>query len=186
MRRLLLAIVNILAPVSERTLREAARPMRDLLATFPAVLTSLVRAGELQKQVIDGVSYVLPAQTKTHNAGPSVRFLAPFDPVVWDRRRFEHLWGWPYRFEAYTPKAKRLRGYYAMPLLWGKAMVGWANVGVVQGDLNVELGFIEKRPQEKLFDLELDDEIARLKAFLDLKNAADQSELYTPKNSVVP
>lgn len=182
LRRLLFAIVNILAPVSERTLREAARPMRDLLATFPAVLASLVGAGELQKQVIDGVSYVLPAQTKTHNAGRSVRFLAPFDPVVWDRRRFEHLWGWPYRFEAYTPKAKRLRGYYAMPLLWGEAVVGWANVGVVKGDLNVELGFIEKRPGEKLFDLELDDEIARLKAFLDLKNANDRLEIQTTKN----
>jgi hypothetical protein len=46
-------------------------------------------------------------------------------------------------------------------------VVGWANVGVVKGDLNVELGFVEKRPQEKLFDLELDEEIARLKAFLD-------------------
>jgi len=187
LRRLILAIVNILAPVSERTLREAARPMRDLLATFPAVLTSLVGAGELQKQVIDGVSYVLPPKGMTqYNARRRVRFLAPFDPLVWDRRRFEHFWGWPYRFEAYTPKAKRLRGYYAMPLLWGEAVVGWANVGVVKGDLNVELGFVEKRPQEKRFDLELDDEIARLKVFLDLKNAADHAQLYTTKNLVVP
>ena len=169
LRRLLLAIVNILAPVSERTLREAARPMRDLLATFPAVLDGLVSAGELQKQVIDGVSYVLPTQIKTqYKAGRRIRFLAPFDPVVWDRRRFEHFWGWPYRFEAYVPQAKRLRGYYAMPLLWGEAVVGWANVGVVKGDLNVVLGFVEKRPCEKLFDLELDEEIARMKAFLDL------------------
>jgi uncharacterized protein YcaQ len=174
LRRLLLAIVNILAPVSERTLREAVRPMRDLLATFPAVLASLVATGELQKQVIDGVSYVLPAQkTSQYNAGRSVRFLAPFDPLVWDRRRFEHFWGWPYRFEAYTPKATRLRGYYAMPLLWGEAVVGWANVGVVGVDLNVELGFIEKRPREKDFNSELEAEIARLRFFLDLKNAND-------------
>ena len=187
LRRLLLAIVNILAPVSERTLREAARPMRDLLANFPAVLANLVGAGELQKQVIDGVSYVLPPKRATrYKAGPRVRFLAPFDPLVWDRRRFEHFWGWPYRFEAYVPKARRLRGYYAMPLLWGEAVVGWANLTVVRGDLNVELGFVEKRPREKLFDLELDDEIARMKAFLDLNHAADRPEPYTPKNPVVP
>ena len=37
----------------------------------------------------------------------TVRLLAPFDPVVWDRDRFERLWGWAYRFEAYTPAAKR-------------------------------------------------------------------------------
>ncbi len=61
-----------------------------------------------------------------------VRFLAPFDPVVWDRRRFEHLWGWPYRFEAYTPSAKRIRGYYAMPLLWCDRVIGWANAGIVE------------------------------------------------------
>ena len=183
LRRLLLAIVNILAPVSERTLREAARPMCDLFATFPAVLTSLVSSGELQKQVIDGVSYVLPAQIKTqYNAGRRIRFLAPFDPVVWDRRRFEHFWGWPYRFEAYVPQAKRLRGYYAMPLLWGEAVVGWANVAVVKGDLNFELGFVEKRPREKLFDLELEAEIARMKAFLDLNNANDHLELQSTKN----
>ena len=47
-----------------------------------------------------------------------VRLLAPFDPVVWDRRRFELFWGWDYRFEAYTPPAKRRFGYYALPLLW--------------------------------------------------------------------
>src|SRR4030095_12028141 len=141
LRRLLLAIVNILAPVSERTLRDAAKPMRDLLATFPAVLANLVSAGELQKQVIDGVSYVLPAQkSNLYNAGRCRRFLAPFDPLVWDRRRFEQFCGWPYRFEAYVPKARRLRGYYAMPLLWDEAVVGWANVTVVRGDLSVELG----------------------------------------------
>jgi hypothetical protein len=58
-------------------------------------------------------------------------------------------------------------------------VVGWANVTVVRGDLNVELGFVERRPREKLFDLELDDEIARMKAFLDLKNAVDHPELRT-------
>lgn len=171
LRKLLLAVVNILAPVSERTLREAVRSMRDLLANFNEVLANLVGSGELQKQLVDGVSYVLPAQKMTQYHGePRVKFLAPFDPLVWDRRRFEHFWGWPYRFEAYTPKAKRLRGYYAMPLLWGEAVVGWANVGVVKRDLNVELGFVEKRPREKLFELELEDEIARMKAFLDLKD----------------
>src|SRR6185295_10041372 len=174
LRRLILAIVNILAPVSERTLREAARPMRHLLAAYSQVFDSLVSAGELRKKVIDGVSYLLPAQkAKRVNAERSVRFLAPFDPLVWDRRRFEHFWGWPYRFEAYTPKAKRLRGYYAMPRLWVDAVVGWANVGIVKGDLQVELGFVEKRPREKDFGLELDAEIARLKDFLDLKNPND-------------
>ncbi|MGC4048239.1 MAG: crosslink repair DNA glycosylase YcaQ family protein [Paludibaculum sp.] len=48
----------------------------------------------------------------------TVRLFAPFDPVVWDRLRFETFWGWAYRFEAYTPAPKRVRGYYALPLMW--------------------------------------------------------------------
>ena len=170
LRRLILAIVNILAPVSERTLREAARPMRHLLAAYSQVFDRLVSAGELQKKVVDGVSYLLPSQTaKRVDAPRVVRFLAPFDPLVWDRRRFEHFWGWPYRFEAYVPQAKRLRGYYAMPLLWGEAVVGWANLTVTKGALNVELGFVDKRPREKQFRLELDAEIGRMEAFLKLE-----------------
>ena len=35
-----------------------------------------------------------------------VRLLTPFDPIVWDRRRFEIFWDWAYRFEAYTPAAE--------------------------------------------------------------------------------
>jgi uncharacterized protein YcaQ len=161
--------------------------MRHLLASYPQVLDSLVSSGELQKQVLDKVTYLLPEHERSQDeTDRRVRFLAPFDPLVWDRRRFEHFWGWPYRFEAYVPQAKRLRGYYAMPLLWGDAVVGWANVSVVSGDLNVELGFVEGRPREKRFDLELDAEIGRMEAFLDLKNAVDQPQLYTTKNSVVP
>ena len=62
-----------------------------------------------------------------------MRLLAPFDPVVWDRRRFEILWGWAYRFEAYTPAAKRTLGYYALPLLWRDRVIGWGNLAVREG-----------------------------------------------------
>src|SRR5256885_12596249 len=58
------------------------------------------------------------------------RLLAPFDPVVRDRTRFEMLWGWVYRFEAYTPAPKRKLGYYAMPLLWRDRVIGWGNLSV--------------------------------------------------------
>ena len=63
----------------------------------------------------------------------AVRLLAPFDPIVWERRRFEHLWGWDYRFEAYTRPEQRRFGYYAMPLLWGYDVIGWANISLADG-----------------------------------------------------
>jgi hypothetical protein len=96
--------------------------------------------------------------------------LAPFDPIVWDRRRFELLWGWVYRFEAYTPAAKRVRGYYAMPMLYGERVLGWANASVEDGALSVSVGFADKRPRDKALTRAIDEEIERLRAFLQLES----------------
>jgi uncharacterized protein YcaQ len=52
--------------------------------------------------------------------------------------RFEQLWGWAYRFEAYTPALRRERGYYALPLLYGERVIGWANASTASGALQVE------------------------------------------------
>jgi hypothetical protein len=98
-----------------------------------------------------------------------VRLLAPFDPVVWDRRRFELLWGWAYRFEAYTPAAKRVRGYYALPLLWRDQVIGWGNVTVSGELLKVDLGYVSgTAPREADFGHALPEELARLRTFLAL------------------
>ena len=103
------------------------------------------------------------AQTDT------VRLLAPFDPVVWDRRRFELLWGWAYRFEAYTPAAQRVRGYYALPLLWRDNVIGWGNLAVKDGALQAELGYVAgNAPREKAFRAALGDELSRMESFLNL------------------
>lgn len=53
-----------------------------------------------------------------------IRMLAPFDPIVRDRARCLARFGFDYRFEAFTPAAKRRYGYYVMPLLEGDALVG--------------------------------------------------------------
>jgi uncharacterized protein len=96
-----------------------------------------------------------------------VRLLAPFDPLVWDRRRFELLWGWAYRFEAYTPPAKRVRGYYALPLLWRDQVIGWGNVSFADGALRADLGYVAgKPPREAAFKRALDEELERMRSFL--------------------
>src|SRR5690606_1816707 len=101
-------------------------------------------SGELSTTEVDGVRYVWPADLPEVTAGAPerVRCLAPFDPVVWDRRRFEHLWGWAYRFEAYTPPAARRLGYYALPLLWRDRVIGWVNCAQREQGVEVEAGFV--------------------------------------------
>ena len=146
------------------------------------VIARQLRRGELIARKVDGIDYVWPADSPHDDALPVedgvVRLIAPFDPLVWDRRRFEHLWGWDYRFEAYTPAAKRRFGYYALPLLWladdDARLVGWANVAQRPprsgtrsgGRLAVEVGYIGKRPRGPAFKAALDAEIARLERFL--------------------
>ena len=164
LRRLIMAIADILAPVPQQTLQTNIARYRRL-GNPRAVMEDLIREGRLRQQTIEGMTYVWPPPSMPlREDPPRVRFLAPFDPVVWDRRRFEHLWGWPYRFEAYTPPSKRIRGYYAMPLLWGDKVIGWANARASGGQLNVEVGFVGKRPREKGFRSELELEIGRLRA----------------------
>jgi len=95
-----------------------------------------------------------------------VHFLAPFDPAVHDRARFELFWGWTYRFEAYTPVARRKLGYYAMPLLWRDRVIGWANLSMKNGDFACDLCHADEPPRDRTFKRELEAEIERMRAFL--------------------
>ena len=126
--------------------------------------------GQLATTRIDGVDWYWPAdenpRSARHAPEDRVRLLAPFDPVVWDRRRFELLWGWTYRFEAYTPAPKRKLGYYALPLLWQDRVVGWANASAGPKKLRLELGYVARRPAEPRFRAELEDERQRMESFL--------------------
>jgi uncharacterized protein YcaQ len=120
---------------------------------------------------VDGVDWYWPAGDDVSRAAPQdgVRLLAPFDPVVWDRDRFELLWGWVYRFEAYTPAPKRKRGYYALPLLWRDRVIGWGNLSVQDDRLQSEFGYVESPPRDRAFKRELEAESNRMRAFLGLK-----------------
>lgn len=55
---------------------------------------------------------------------PGLHLLAPLDPLIYDRRVTERLWDFDYTWEVYTPPAKRVRGYYALPVLAGTEIVG--------------------------------------------------------------
>ena len=127
----------------------------------------------LPQAEVDGITWLWPVGenpvSRRHAPDDAVRLLAPFDPVVWDRRRFEIFWGWAYRFEAYTPAPKRVRGYYALPLLWGQQVIGWGNLALRDGVLTPDIGYVAgKAPRSAAFRAALDDELGRMAAFLGL------------------
>ena len=171
-RRLVLLVMRILAPMPEASIAATFGLLNrgaPGLGAWRATVQAMLKSGELECAEVDGVRYLWPAGATTTRGGGQreVRFLAPFDPIVWDRRRFEHLWGWPYRFEAYTRPEKRQFGYYAMPLLWGEQVIGWANVAAPQGlPVDVTYGLIGSRPKDRGFQRGFDAEVARMEAFL--------------------
>ncbi len=128
----------------------------------------------LPSATVDGVTWYWPEgenPASRRHAGAdddeTLRLLAPFDPIVWDRLRFGHLWGWAYRFEAYTPAAQRVRGYYALPMLWRGQVIGWANAAVAGDRLRVVPGFASGRPpRDAAFKAALALERQRLAEFL--------------------
>jgi uncharacterized protein YcaQ len=183
---LIALLVRVLAPARLRLVHTLVGGIGKALADRTTARSRLKQAlddGRLQAVRLDGVDYVLPAADGLDDVGADeagaadepdgvgadeerLRILTPFDPLVFDRDRFEQLWGWAYRFEAYTPAAQRSRGYYAMPLLWRGEMLGWANLTLVGAALDVDLGFVEGRPRDAAFERALEAELASLREFL--------------------
>ena len=167
------ATVRIYAPLPIFSLRFLVRRMRYATPQWEeAIVPALKRATErLAHADVDGTDWYWPPEWKLNRSDPEnkVRLLTPFDPVVWDRWRFEILWGWTYRFEAYTPPAKRVRGYYAQPLLWRDHVIGWGNLAVKEGKLVADFGYVAKQPREAAFKRELEAELERMRAFLGVK-----------------
>jgi uncharacterized protein YcaQ len=61
-----------------------------------------------------------PAKAKS---SALVHILSPFDPLVIHRRRLNLFFDYEHRFEAYVPAAKRVLGYFALPVLVGDEIV---------------------------------------------------------------
>ena len=99
-------IVNLYASLPASSLSSVVRRLRYAVPQWEREISpALQRAkGRLARERVDGIEWYFPQEDIRAWPDPpdSVRLLAPFDPVVWDRRRFELLWGWAYRFEAYT------------------------------------------------------------------------------------
>jgi uncharacterized protein YcaQ len=169
--RLIDVIVAKYAPLPAPSLSALLGRMRYATPQWSARLKAAVARAKqrLQQAQVGGIVWYWPAPERLTAPAPDerVRLLAPFDPVVWDRRRFELFWGFGYRFEAYTPAPRRRFGYYALPMLFGEHVVGWANLSWRGGQLESTFGYASGRaPRARSFARELEAELARVRTFL--------------------
>jgi uncharacterized protein YcaQ len=174
-------IVRQYAPLPAHSLAQLLRHLRGGAPQWALELAPALKRAKrrLACARVDGIEWYWPAAESPRSVrwqpGETVRLLTPFDPVVWDRRRFEIFWGWPYRFEAYTPAPKRKLGYYALPLLWHQSVIGWGNLTVTGGRLTASFGYAAGHaPRSAAFRTGLAAELDRMRVFLNL--AEDPAE----------
>jgi uncharacterized protein YcaQ len=96
-----------------------------------ALRQELIESGALVAVDVEGIRgkrYVLedevPLLEDPPEPAPSVAFLSPFDPLVWDRALLASLFGFDYVWDLFHPPAKRRFGWYVLPILFGGRFVG--------------------------------------------------------------
>ncbi len=100
-----------------------------------AVFSALLERDEIAPVAVEGIhspfylcSEDLPLLERVLHGelAPQDRcaFLAPLDPMLWDRRLIRTLFGFDYRWEIYTPAEKRTYGYYVLPVLFRDRFIG--------------------------------------------------------------
>ena len=100
-----------------------------------AAFARLERKGEITAVQAEGIRFPLyllsgdlpaleDAVAEREDPKARMEFLAPLDPMMWDRKLIEALWGFRYTWEIYTPVSKRQYGYYVLPMLYGDRFAG--------------------------------------------------------------
>ena len=99
------------------------------------LLSVLVEEGKICPIMVEGIKqpfYYRSEDKELMNAivegtadlKPRMSFIAPLDPLMWDKALVNALWDYQYSWEIYTPAVKRKYGYYTLPVLFGDRFIG--------------------------------------------------------------
>lgn len=118
-----IATANQVADYHRLHKRVAAAALKDMLGAgeaLPVAVEGWQDAAYIHRDDLETLDEI---QKGLHEPQLTL-FLSPFDNLFWDRERDQALWDFHYRIEVYTPKSKRVYGYYVMPILHGCELVG--------------------------------------------------------------
>lgn len=141
-------------------------------AAAKRAIRDLVETGALREVKVEGweTSAYVHADARRPKAVAARALLSPFDPLVWHRDRAEALFGAHIRIELYTPKHKRIHGYYVLPFLFGDRIVGRVDLKAERDaeTLQVLSAHCEPDIAADVFVAELADEIRLMARWLGL------------------
>ena len=99
------------------------------------ILEKLVAQGKITPVMVEGIKQVFYYRSEDDSMmksiihddadlRPRMSFIAPLDPLMWDKALIRVLWDYQYSWEIYTPAVKRKYGYYTLPILFGDRFIG--------------------------------------------------------------
>jgi uncharacterized protein YcaQ len=121
-----------------RALGAAAETDLPRYLTFPRLdpvlrrraLKSLLKDGEAVEIRVEGLPgrwFALAEDAPALDSAPpslGTTLLSPFDSLLWHRARAKALFDFDYKIEVYVPAAKRVHGYYSLPILHDGRLIG--------------------------------------------------------------
>ncbi|MEG0774729.1 crosslink repair DNA glycosylase YcaQ family protein [Clostridium sp.] len=95
--------------------------------------TALLSDRKISEIIVEGVKHplyianknleLLKTSLKNPIKSSYARILAPLDNLLWDRKLISELFDFDYKWEVYTPVAKRKYGYYVLPILCDNKLI---------------------------------------------------------------
>ena len=151
-----------------------------------AAFEQLEAEGLIQKAAVEGIRFPVYFLTEDLPLVDAVlsddidltqrlEFLAPLDPMLWDRKLVEAIWDYQYSWEIYTPADKRKYGYYVLPMLYGDKMAGRMEAAADRKAETLVIKNIWYEPgirQTKKLNAAVDAAIGRLAKFNDCSRIA--------------
>ena len=146
--------LHAMGAASERDLAGYLTFPRSMHVARRAALRAMLEQGEVIEIEVAGtpgrwlmLARDRPALARAEQvAAAGTTFLSPFDSLLWFRARVARLFGFDYRIEVYTPDAKRVHGYYTLPILHAGHLIGRVDAKAHRAEGRLEIRHVHFEP----------------------------------------